>query len=312
MNEIKQMRLFARVVEASSFSEAGRQVGAAPSSVSRQISDLEAMLGVTLFNRTTRKLSVTEAGQVYYSRVRRILDDIEEAKLATGAFDGKPTGVLRVTVPSGIGRQLLMVALPTFLKEYPSVRVVLNMTDVNLDIIEAGIDVAVRAGQQPDSTLKARKIGSSRRVVCASPAYLKRCGTPASPAALVEHNCLTWRAHPGANLWSFKKGKETVSARVSGNLFALNADALAAAAVAGLGIVLLPDWNIGLELRQGSLRPILGDYETSPAHSPIYAVLPPQKDVSPKVRAFIDFLSIQLATAAHTAVKPGRRRPRAQ
>lgn len=308
VGEIAQMRLFVRVVDAGSFSEAGRQIGAAPSSVSRQISDHESLLGVRLFNRTTRKLSVTEAGEVYYSRVRRILDEVEEAKLAVGEFDGKPTGVLRVTVPSGIGRQLLAVALPDFLDEYPSIKVVLTMTDRQLDIVEAGIDVAIRVGRQPDSSLKSRKIGSSRRIVCASPDYLKKHGTPKSPAELVHHNCLTWRAHPGANLWSFRGPEGPVNVRVSGNMFASNADALAAAAVAGLGVILLPDWNIGLELRQGKLRPILCEYQAAPETSPIYAVFPPQRQASQKVRAFTDFLAVRLAMAAYTAAKPSKQR----
>ena len=272
MSELAQMRIFARVVEAGSFSEAGRQIGAAPSSVSRQINEHEELLGVRLFNRTTRKLSVTEAGEIYYSRVRSILNEIEESKLAVSAYDGRPTGVLRVTVPSGMGRQLLAVALPDFLGEYPSIKVVLTMTDRQLDIVEAGIDVAIRVGSQPDSSLKARKIGSSRRLVCASPAYLKKHSAPKTPADLADHNCLTWRAHPGVNLWRFRHSKGNVDVRVSGNLFAQSADVLASAAVAGLGVILLPDWNIGLELRRGALTPILPGYHASPDTSPIYAV----------------------------------------
>ncbi len=308
MGELTQMRLFARVVEAGSFSEAGRQLGVAPSSVSRQVSDHEDMLGVRLFNRTTRKLSVTEAGDAYYVRVREILDGVEDAKLAAGAFDGKPTGVLRVTAPSGIGRQLLAAALPEFLSENPAIKIVLDMSDRQLDIVDTGIDVAIRVGSQPDSTLKARKIGASKRVLCASPGYLDAFGDPKHPSQLEEHNCLTWRGHPGANLWRFKNGGKTVTVRATGNLYAQSADALSAAAVAGLGVVLLPDWNIGAELRDGSLRFVLPEFKPEPAFSPVYAVLPPQKEIASKTRTFIDFISKRLGAPAYAERPP--RKPR--
>lgn len=308
MNETAQMRMFARVVEAGSFSEAARQLGVAPSSVSRQVSDHEDALGVRLFHRTTRKLSPTEAGELYYDRVRRILDEIEDAKLALSEFDGRPTGVLRVTVPSGFGRQLVVAALPDFLAEFPSVRVILSMTDRQLDVVGEGIDVAIRMGKLPDSSLKLRKIGTSRRIVCASPSYLRKHGTPKQPAQLAEHNCLTWRAHPGTNLWRFDGPRGKSEVRVSGSLFAKNADVLVSAAVAGLGIVLLPDWNMGLELREGRLQPILERYAAVPAATPIHAVFAPRRQAPAKVRAFTDFLATRLADPSFATPRRNRSR----
>ncbi len=290
MDTIAAVRCFMRVVDAGSFSGAGRQLGLAPSSVSRQIADLEEQLGATLFHRTTRKLSLTEAGHTYLERAARIIHEIDEAQLAVARLDGSPTGILRVTMPSGVGRFLLADAVPAFCDRYPAVQIVLSMTDRLVDLVDMGIDLAIRIGRQRDSSLVARKIGESPRVVCGSPAYLKRCGQPKTPAELADHDCLTWREHPGSNLWRFEGEEGRSEVQASGSLFASNADALAAAAIGGLGLVLLPDWNVGLELRDGRLRPVLSNYRAVPAISAIYAVYPRNPHLPPKVRAFIDFL----------------------
>ena len=291
MDTLGAMRIFARVVEAGSFSAAGRQLGLVPSSVSRQIGDLEDELSATLFHRTTRKLSLTEAGHAYHERAARILHEVDEAQLALARLDGSPSGILRITVPSGVCRFLLTEALPTFCERYPAVKVVLSMTDRMIDLVEAEFDLAIRMGRQRDSSLIARKIAERPRLVCGSPAYLKRAGEPKTPADLTDHNCLTWREHPGSNLWRFKGPKGTSEVRASGSLFAANADALAAAAVGGMGLVLLPDWNVGIELREGRLRPVLSKYRPVPEATPIYAVYPPDRHLPPKVRAFVDFLA---------------------
>jgi DNA-binding transcriptional LysR family regulator len=289
MDSVAGMRIFARVVDSGSFSAAGRQLGVAPSSVSRQINELEEELGARLFHRTTRKLSLTEAGHLYYERAARVIMDVDEARLAVSQL-GAATGILRITVPSGIGRELVASAIPAFLEQYPGVRVVLSMTDLNVDLVEGEIDVAIRVGQLRDSSLKVRKIGESRRVVCASPHYLKKAGTPKTPADLAHHNCITWRDHPGHNIWRFRGKDGTSEVRVSGSFFSRSADALAAAAMAGLGLILLPDWNIGIELRQKQLKVVLADYEAIPKISPVWAVHSHQRHVPPKIRAFIDFL----------------------
>jgi len=289
MDSVGGMRILVRVVDSGSFSAAARHLGVAPSSVSRQINELEEDLGAILFARTTRKLNLTEAGQLYYERATSIINDVDEAKLALSQL-GSPSGILRVTVPSGIGRELVVSAVPAFLDEYPAIKIVLSMTDQIVDIVDAGIDVAIRVGRQQDSSFRARKIGESKRVVCASPEYLKNAGIPRTPADLEQHNCVTWRDHPGHNTWAFRGPDGVSKVRVSGSFFAKSADALVAATVAGLGLSLLPDWNMGIELRQKQLCAVLTDYEASPAASPVYAVHAHQRHVAPKIRAFIDFL----------------------
>ncbi len=186
---------------------------------------------------------------------------------------------------------MVATAIPAFLQEYPGVRIVMSMTDSLVDLVDEQIDVAIRVGRLRDSNLRATKIGESRRVVSASPEYLERSGTPRSPADLQHHNCVTWRNHPGQNLWRFRGSEGDCNVQVTGTLFAKSADALAAAAVAGLGLVLLPDWNIGIELRHHQLKVLLQDYDAVPMVSPIWAVHDHLHHVPPKVREFVRFLS---------------------
>ena len=299
MDGFSGMRTFSRVADAGSFSAAARQLGVAPSSVSRQINDLEEALGVRLFNRTTRKLSLTEAGQIYYERAARIMMAVDEAQLAISEL-GSATGILRVTCPSGVGREVMVSAIPAFLETYPGIRIVLSMTDYLVDVVEAGVDVAIRVGQLQDSSLRARKLGESRRVVCAGPRYLKQAGTPKKPADLQDHNCITFRDHPGHNIWKFRGKDGLTQVRVTGNFFAKSADALVAAAVAGLGLVLLPDWNLGSELRHKQLRTVLSDYHAVPKATPVWAVHAHHRYVPPKIRVFIDFLIERFATARYS------------
>ena len=299
MDTLAALRIFVRVVDAGSFSAAGRRLDVSPSSVSRQINELENHLGARLFTRTTRRLSVTEAGQLYYERAAQIIHDLDEAKLALAQPDS-PSGILRVTAPSGIGRELIASSIPAFLDKYSSVRVVFSMTDEIQDLVESGIDVAIRVGRQRDSTLRARKIGDSRRVVCASAAYLSRAGTPKKPQDLADHNCITWREHPGHNTWTFRDVEGVTKVRATGTFFAPSADALVAAAVAGLGLALLPDWNLGIELRSKQLKVVLRNYEAVPKASPVYAVHAHARHVPPKIRAFIDFLTVRFAKTKYS------------
>ncbi len=294
MDNLASIRMFVRVADAGSFTAAAHQLDVAVSSVSRQINALEDDLNVRLFQRTTRKLSLTEAGHLYYEHVVKILGDFDEARLAVSQT-GSPTGILRITSPTGIGRELLISVIPAFLEQYPGVRVVMSLSDYVIDLVESGTDVAIRVGRLGDSTLKARKIGNSRRVVCASPRYLKKIGVPKHPEDLKHHNCITFREHPGHNLWSFNGVDGKVNVRVTGNFFTRSSDGIAAAALAGMGLILLPDWNIGAELRQKQLKVVLSDYEVNPRFSPVWAVHSHQRHVPPKIRAFIDFLIERLS-----------------
>jgi len=296
METLAGIRIFARVVEAGSFSEAGRQLGVAPSSVSRQINELEDSLGALLFQRTTRKLSLTEAGELYHERTTSIVTEIDEAKLAISQLDGTPTGILRLNVPGSLSRRYMVPTLVAFQKKYPGVKIVLLASDQIMDMIEHRIDLTIRLGVLHDSSLVARKIGSGRRVICASTSYLIKAGNPKSPDELTEHNCLTFRSNPGSNIWKFKNVKNVISeVRVSGNLFANDGESLVAAAVMGHGIILVPEWLVGCELREGTLQEILTNYTTSPKETPMYALFPRQRHLPPKVRAFIDFIVEQFS-----------------
>ena len=290
MDDVSRLRVFVRVVEAGSFSAAGRQLGLVPSSVSRRVAELEDELGARLFHRTTRKLSLTEAGRTYHERAAKILLDVEEARLAVTGADGAPSGILRLTAAASVGRLHLVPALAAFHELHPAVKVMLVMTDRMVDLVDEGLDLAVRVGRQRDSSLVARRIGTSLRLVCASPAYLARAGVPETPADLARHDCLTFRAHPGSNLWRFQGPDGPVEARVTGPLFANDGEALAAAAVAGMGLVLLPEWLVGPDIREGRLRVVLPDFRAVPDDSPLYAIYPHQRHLPLKVRAFIDFL----------------------
>jgi DNA-binding transcriptional LysR family regulator len=291
METIAGLRTFARVVEAGSFSEAGRQLGVAPSSVSRQINELEDSLGALLFQRTTRKLSLTEAGELYYERTTRIVTEVDEAKLALSQLDGTPTGILRLNVPGSLSRRYIVPILIAFQEKFPGVEVVLLASDQVMDMIEHRIDLTIRLGALNDSSLVARKIASGRRVVCASTTYLERAGNPESPDELMEHNCLTFRSNPGSNTWKFKDLKSIASeVRVSGNLYANDAESLVAAAVAGHGVILVPEWPVSCELKEGLLQEMLTNYSSIPKVTPMYALYPRQRHLPPKVRAFIDFM----------------------
>ncbi len=291
MESLAGLRIFARVVEAGSFSEAGRQLDMAPSSISRQINDLEKELGVRLFQRSTRKLSLTEAGETYYERAARIVNDVDEAKLAVSQLDGTPSGILRLNVPGSLSRRHIVPILIEFQKQYPAVQIVLLASDQVMDMIEHRIDLTVRLGTLGDSSLVARKVGSGKRILCANKRYLKAKACPQTPEELEAHNCLTFRSNPGSNVWKFKNKQGRVSeVRVKGNLYANDGESLVAAATEGHGIILVPEWLVGCELKEGTLQEFLCDYTAIPAETPLYALYPKQRYMAPKVRVFIDFM----------------------
>ena len=232
------IRMFERVVESGSFSEAARQLGVAPSSVSRQVGELEDALGVRLFQRSTRRLSLTEAGEVYHERMVPILADLDEAKLAVSALDGTPAGILRLSVPGSLSRRLIVPAVAAFQERYPAVEVALIVTDQVLDMIEHRIDVTIRLGALSDSNLVARKLTAVPRRLCASEAYLARAGVPQTPEDLPGHSCLTFRTGAGTNLWTFHgRGNQTREVQARGQLYANDGESLVAAAVGIVCIV---------------------------------------------------------------------------
>jgi DNA-binding transcriptional LysR family regulator len=286
------MRLFAEAVDSGSFSAAGRRLGMAPSSVARGIGTLESDLGVRLLNRTTRKLGLTEAGRLYHERARRILAEVEEARLSVTQLETAPRGTLRLNVPVVFGRLHIAPALPDFLARHPALRIDLAMTDAFVDLVEEGVDLAIRIGELQDSSLVARRLAPHRRVLCASPAYLERHGIPCVPGDLPAHNCLIYKRHENRSVWRLRDGGGIHEIEVSGSLFANNADALHAAALGGLGLAMLPIWLVGPDIQRGALEIVLADHQVSPGalDTHVYAVFPHSRYLSAKVRAFIDFL----------------------
>jgi len=291
---MQPMRIFVSVVQNGSLSSAGRQLGLSPASVSRHIGALEESLGCRLVNRTSRKLTLTEAGEVYYAKVGEILQQIAEANDSVAELTSKPRGTLRVHSRVLVGHLHVVPVLPEFLARYPEVSVDLLMSNRVIDVVEQNIDVDIRIGKLVDSSLVARKLSSSERVVCAAPAYLDARPAVATPSDLAAHNCLTYRINVGRTVWRFLDGGGVLQEiPVAGNLTTDNGYALLSATLAGIGIALMPDWSVRDHLAAGRLRRVLPEYRVSHIEfdNGIYAVFQKSRYMSAKVRAFIDYLA---------------------
>lgn len=283
---------FVRTVEAGSFTAVARDLNSSQPTISRQIAVLEDHLGCVLFQRTTRALTLTDDGRTLYDHARRTLEAAAEAESAVGRRKGKPSGVLRLACAGVFGRLHVIPRLPRFRRRYPDVEIALHMTDGFTDLIEEGIDLAIRIGETRDSSLIARRIGTTRRVVVATPEYLARFGTPVRPEDLGSHHCVVYdRLLTGAS-WTFAAGGSPVSVAVSGPIHVNNTEAVRAAVLEGLGIGYVPVWHfVDQEIESGRLVVLLRDFE-SPAQ-PISAVYPTRRFLAPKVRAAIDFFAAE-------------------
>jgi DNA-binding transcriptional LysR family regulator len=290
MDRLAALETFAKVAETKSFSEAARRLRASKSVVSRQIAALEAELGVRLFQRTTRSMTLTEAGRGYFQRASRILADLEEANLSVSQLQATPRGLLRVNAPMSFGLLHLAPALPDFLQRYPDVEVDMTLNDRFVDLVDEGFDLAVRVSRLEDSSLVARKLAAVRRVVCASPDYLKARGVPATPDDLKDHDCLCYSNLTMTHEWRFvtEKGRPW-PIEVKGRLNVNNGDALKIAALRGLGLINLPTFIVGTELQAGTLVGVLDKFIVQDAT--LSAIFPHSRHLSPKVRAFVDFLA---------------------
>lgn len=289
MDQLGAIALFNKVVEAGSFSEAGRQSNLAPSSVSRRIVDLERWVGAALLHRTTRKLSLTEAGRLFYERSRDILLNLEEARVTAAALEDTPSGLVRVSVPASL-EQHIVVATALFQQRWPGVSFGLTSTDRKTDLVSEGFDVAIRAGRLADSTLRSRKLAEVPRHLCASPRYLESAPPLDHPRDIANHDCLTLRRNPGYSLWRFSDGEEVVEVRATGSFAANSGNMLVTAARHGRGLILSPDWILGPAMARGELVKLLPKYSPHPATSPLHVVHPYQRFVPPKVKVFIAFL----------------------
>lgn len=302
MDRFLTMTVFSKVVELESFAAAARQLEMSPAAASKHVQTLEQRLGVRLLNRTTRHVSTTEVGREYFRRSRRILAELEETEQAASHLQAVPRGLLRVSAPVAFGNRHLAPAIGRFLRVFPNVSIDLMLDNRYVDLVEERLDLAVRVGHLADSALIARKLMSARMVLCASPGYLARRGTPTSLRDLADHDCLVHShtsARPG---WHFNAPDgQSVVAQVSGRVQANNADALINLALDGQGILLQPDLLIDQDIQAGKLVPLLSDYR--PIDAPIQAVYPHSRYIPPKARAFVDFLATRFGRERERADK---------
>ncbi|MEI6354545.1 MAG: LysR family transcriptional regulator [Methylococcus sp.] len=289
MDKLTSMLVFTKVAKAGSFAAAAKELGLSRAMATKHVMQLENGLGIRLLNRTTRHLNLTEVGAVYLERCRQILDDMEEMELAVTRLQTEPRGLLKVSATPFFGSYHLIPAISAYMEVYPDVHVDLTLQTSYVDLIEEGFDLAIQLDDLQDSSLIARSLGTSQRVVCGSPAYFKKFGTPKSPEELRNHNCLVNLSLAPRDQWQFNiPGGETMTIKVQGTLQANVADALRIAALSGLGLVILPTYMVGQDIRKSRLQAILTEYVPAPLE--IHAVYPHRKHLSAKVRTFVDFL----------------------
>jgi DNA-binding transcriptional LysR family regulator len=289
MDRLATMEAFVKVAETKSFSEAARRLRSSKSLVSRQISALEAELGVRLLQRTTRSLTLTEEGRTYHAEVTRILADIELANAAVTQSKVAPRGRLRVSAPMSFGILHLAPILPRFLARFPEVELDLSLNDRYVDLIDEGFDLSIRVGRLAESSLVARRLAPFRMILCASPDYLSRHGTPKVPEELKQHQCLCYSTNSLTPEWRLQKPDGSPwPVQIAGHLHANNGDVLRVAAIEGAGIAYLPSFIVGADLQAATLVSLMPEFV--PQDAAIYAVYPNSRHLSPKVRAFIDFM----------------------
>ena len=297
LDRLLAMTVFVKVVEQGSFARAAERLHMSTSGVSRHVAELEAHLDTRLLNRTTRRISLTESGQAYFERALHLLADLEETEAAVSSSTVTPRGTIRLTCSTSFGVPHLAPAIGAFQARYPDVRFDISASSRFVDLVEEGLDLAIRIGDLGNPNLIARKIGSMRLITCASPEYLKRKGTPKHPDDLAKHNCFTYEYAPEKNQWRFQdRQKNEIKVRIDGSVHANNGEMLAAIAVAGAGIALEPDFIVEPLLESGALVEILKSFRPVPYN--IYAVYPSRRHLSAKVRTFVDFLATRFAKTA--------------
>jgi DNA-binding transcriptional LysR family regulator len=294
LDRFEALRVFAQVVETGSFARASERLDLSTSAVSRHIAELETRLRTRLLNRTTRRVSLTESGRALYERAVQLLSDLEEAEQEAMRASVVPRGTIRMTTSVNFGVRHVAPVIAAFLAKHREVRFDVSLSDRIVDLVEEGIDLAIRIGAPGSENVVARKLGETRLVPCASPQYLAAHGAPRTPAELEKHHCFTYEYLSPRNLWRFRDAAGVEhSVRVSGALHSNNGDLLAEVAARGAGIAFEPAFIVGPDVRAGRLVPLLQDYVALPL--PIYAVYPSRKHLSAKVRVFVDFLLESLA-----------------
>lgn len=280
------MRVFASVAEEGGFAAASRKLDLSPAAVTRAVVALEEQLGARLLQRTTRNVRFTDAGRQYYENVRAILASIAEANEAVAESNTTPRGTLSITAPVMFGRMFVMPAVIDYMQRYPQVKLIAHLVDRVTNLVDEGMDVAIRIGHLPDSGLRAIKVGEVRRVLCASPAYLEKYGTPERPTELAQHSIICSSHVSSHTEWRFNANKEALLVRLEPRLTVTSNDAALSAAAGGLGIARLLSYQVWSEVEKGSLRLILEAFEEEPW--PVHVVHREDKLGSSKVRSFID------------------------
>ena len=302
MDRFAELKAFTLVAAHGGFTAAARQLGLAPSSVTRMVDALEQRLGTPLLNRSTRTVTLTDAGRRYYERTQAILEQLEDADESVSAKDEAVQGLLRVSAPVTFSTLFIAPMLAQLGREHPGLKLELQLNDAVSNMVEEDIDVAIRIGapaEQPN--LIAHSLGGHRRVICASPDYLARCGTPQTPADLLQHNCLRFSyGSPGRRGWRLQREETVEEVAVSGNLSANNSEVLRRAVLDGAGIALLADWLVSEDLANGALVPLLTDFESNPGVMEIgvYAMYLENRRGSRRVRTFIEALQRRLPAAS--------------
>ncbi|XGV94680.1 MAG: LysR family transcriptional regulator [Leptolyngbya sp. BL-A-14] len=295
MSRLQDLGVFVQVVKSGNFAKAAAELQINPSAISRRISNLEAHLGVQLFSRTTRSLSLTEVGGRYLNRCLSILAEVEEAEREARQHSAAPQGTLHVSCSTYVASRSVLALIPPFLEQHPQLAIKLTLTDDVVDLVADGIDVAIRVGELADSSLVARRLVGDRRIVCAAPKYLDRYGMPKTPDDLADHNCLNLNAHKTTlNQWRFRDQSGLREIRVQGNFEVNSGEALFEAILAGVGIGRVTQCLAERELRSGQLVRLLIEYETDNEIG-VYAVFPSHRYLLPKVQCFVEFLAERFA-----------------
>lgn len=294
MNSDNELAFFCLLIKQGSLVATARELNLTPPAVSRRLSQLEERLGVRLLNRTTRRISLTHEGEIYFDNALRILQEIDEMEQRVSSSRTTPKGLLRVNAPFGFGRSYIAPAISSFARMFPDIEVQLHLTDRPIHLPNEAIDVSIHFGQIPDSRLIAKKIAANRRLLCASPAYIKMAGEPLTPRELTMHQCIVLRQNDSAYAnWRFTKGHQEETVKVHGKLSSNDGQVAIDWALDGYGILMRAEWDVAKYLKSGRLVQVLKDYSTPPAD--IYAVYLDRLEHSPRVAYFLDHLCNYLA-----------------
>ena len=288
-----ELAFFVLLAKKASLSAAARELDITPPAVTKRLAQMEQRLGVRLLNRTTRKVSLTSEGELYFSHASAILADIREMEEQVSSSRADPKGLLRINATLGFGRTTIAPIISAFALRYPDVEVQLQLTDHPINLVEEAFDLGIRFGELPETRLSARKIMSNRRFLCASPAYLKKAGEPRTPHDLALHRCIIHRQNDEAHgVWRLFKGRKTETVKVDGTLSSNDGDVVLNWALDGHGILIRSEWDVAKYLESGRLQVVLKDYKPAPAD--LYVFYPSRRNLPAKVRAFIDFLVASL------------------